>query len=226
MSKKNTRKADFVFGIILILISFWFGIRSAFLFKNPFGKASDKLTEIQIQKNLADWYNSPGLIPLIFSVLLFICAVALLINAVKELKNMKIAELNGNIEIDKIENKKENKEENFADNIEENVEKNTEIDEKKGSFFEQGEFLISVKVIGLLGAYLFILIPLFRKFLNVIPTFQGFPFLLATFVYLGVFIIMFNEKTVKKIITSLIVAAAGSAAITIGFGVAAKILLP
>jgi len=221
LSKKTSRYADLVFGIILVFLSFWFGIRSIFLFKNPFGKSVEQLTAEQIEKNLADWYNSPGLIPLIFSSLILLCAIYLILNSIKELKKIKIIEETVRIE----ENEKENKEE-VVNNIEEDVEEAIEKEEEQKGFFAKGEFIISVKVIGLLGAYLFIVIPLFRKYLNLFPAFQGFPFLLATFVYLATFIIVFNEKTAKKIITSLIVAAAGSGAITIGFGLAAKILLP
>ena len=98
--------------------------------------------------------------------------------------------------------------------------------EKITTFLKNNELHTALIVIGLLFGYIYILIPLCRNYLNLFSQYQWFPFLIATFTYLAVFIIIFNEKTRKKIITSFIVAAAGSGFITLSFGVAAKILLP
>lgn len=191
MKKETLRRADLLFSIVLMVVSVWFGVKSALLFRNPFSKSADLLTKEEIATNLSDWYNSPGLIPLIFSVLLLLCAVILFRTAWKEGARFDF----------------------FTK-------------EKTIAFLHNDEFHVAIKVIGLMGVYLFGLIPLCRNTIDFIPTFQGFPFLVATFIYLFTFVIWFNEKTVKKIVMSLIVAGVGSAAITLGFGSVAQILLP
>lgn len=191
MKKETLRRADLLFSIVLIVVSIWFGVKSVLLFSNPFSKDWSLLTQEEIDKNLADWFNSPGLIPLIFSICLLVCAIVLMRIAIKEGARLDF------LQKDKIV-----------------------------AFFRNKEFNVAVKVIGLLAIYLYGIIPFCRRFLNLIPTFQGFPFLIATFIYLAAFIILFNEKTVKKIVISLVVAGTSSTLITVGFGVVAKILLP
>jgi len=191
MKKETLRRADLLFSIVLMLVSIWFGVKSALLFPNPFSKDWDILTKEEVQKNLDEWFKSPGLIPLIFSIFLLICSIVLLITVIKD-----------GAKFDFITK------------------------EKVKIFLNNNELHTAIKVIGLLIVYIFILIPLCRNFLDLIPQFQWFPFLIATFIYLSVFIIFFNEKTKKKIITSFIVAAAGAGSITVCFGVVAKILLP
>jgi len=191
MKKTTLRRADLLFSVVLMLVSIWFGIKSALLFSNPFSKEWDILTEKEVQENLEVWFKSPGLIPLIFSVFLFICAVVLFVTAFKEGARFDF----------------------FTK-------------EKTIAFLKNNEFHTALIVIGFLFAYIFILMPLCREYLNFIPEFQGFPFLIATFIYLAVFTIFFGEKTKKKIISSLIVSAAGSGLITLCFSVGAKILLP
>ena len=191
MKKSTLRRADLLFSIVLMLVSIWFGVKSVLLFSNPFSKDWDILTKKEIQENLEVWYKSPGLIPLIFSFFLLICAVVLMVQVIKD--GAKFDFINK---------------------------------DKAIAFLKNNELHTALIVIGLLFAYIFILIPFCRNNLNIMPDYQWFPFLIATFTYLSVFIIIFNEKTKKKIITSLIVAASGSGLITICFGVVAKILLP
>lgn len=191
MKKQTLRRADLLFSVVLMLLSIWFGIKSVMLFPNPFSKDWDLLTQEEIQENLDVWFKSPGLIPLIFSVFLLICAIVLMITVIKDGAKFDF----------------------FTK-------------EKTIAFLKNNEFHTALIVIGLLFGYIFILIPLCRNYLNLIPQYQWLPFFIATFIYLSVFIIIFNEKTKKKIITSLVVAFAGSAFVSGCFGIAAKILLP
>lgn len=98
--------------------------------------------------------------------------------------------------------------------------------EKITAFIKSREVKVVLTVTAIVALYIFIIIPLCRKNLNFFPAFQGFPFMISTFVFLSIFIITFNEKTVKKIIISLIVAAVSAVAITYGFGNMALIPLP
>jgi len=191
LKKETLRRADLIFSIILMLVSIWFGVKSILLFSNPFSKDWDIITQEEIDRNLSEWFKSPGLIPLIFSFFLLVCSIVLLITAIKQGARFDFFKK-----------------------------------EKILALFKNKEFHTASIVIGLLAIYLFIMLPISRKYLNFIPRFQGLPFLIATFIYLSVFIIIFNEKTKKKIITSLIVAACASGFVTISFGVVAKILLP
>ena len=67
-----------------MIVSLWFGIKSILLFKNPFSKKPEDLKPEEIQRNLEEWFKSPGLIPLIFSSFLMICAIVLFITAIKQ----------------------------------------------------------------------------------------------------------------------------------------------
>ena len=90
--------------------------------------------------------------------------------------------------------------------------------DKVVAFIKSKEFLAFVIIAVLLAAYVFAILPLCRKYLNLFPKFQGFPFLIGTFVFMSAFIIIFNKKTLKKILVSLLVAGCASAAITYAFG--------
>lgn len=98
--------------------------------------------------------------------------------------------------------------------------------EKFKALIQGRETKVTLAIIGWLTVYVFVLIPVCRKTLDFFPKFYGFPFLIATFIYLGVFMITFNEKTKKGIILSLTIAFLGSAAIIYGFGTLAQIPLP
>ncbi len=93
-------------------------------------------------------------------------------------------------------------------------------------FVKLRETRVAVVVIAIFATYVFWLLPVCRANLNLFPKFQGFPFMIATFIFLAIQMIAFNERKVKAIVTSLIIAAAASGAITYGFGVLAKIPLP
>lgn len=98
--------------------------------------------------------------------------------------------------------------------------------EKAAGFLKSRELHVALKVIAIIAGYIFLIIPVCRKKLDFFPTFQGFPFMIATFIFLSVFIITFNEKTLKKLLVSVIVAAVFAVAITYGFGSLALIPLP
>lgn len=73
--------------------------------------------------------------------------------------------------------------------------------------FKQRETHSFFIVTSLLCLYVFVLMPLCRTYVNFFPRFQAFPFMIATFVYLALMMIVFNQKTFKKILLSLLVAA-------------------
>ncbi len=74
--------------------------------------------------------------------------------------------------------------------------------------------------------YIFVFMPLCRKYMNFFPAFQAFPFMVATFLYLALMMIVFNQKTWKKVLLSILVAACSAGFIAVGFGVLAMIPLP
>lgn len=83
-------------------------------------------------------------------------------------------------------------------------------------------FIVSL----LLCLYVFVLMPVCRAYFNFFPAFQAFPFMIATFLFLALMMIAFNQKTVKKIFTSVLVSACSAGLITVGFGMLAMIPLP
>ena len=85
---------------------------------------------------------------------------------------------------------------------------------------------VCIIVCAFLCLYVFALIPLCRKYLNFFPTFQAFPFMIATFLYLVGMMLVFGQRTGKKILMSFIVSAGAAAFIALGFGVLAMIPLP
>lgn len=93
-------------------------------------------------------------------------------------------------------------------------------------FVSLRETRVAVIVVAIFCAYIFGLLPYCRANFNFYPKFQGFPFMIATFFFLAAQMVVFGEKKVKAIITSLIVAALASGAITYGFGMMALIPLP
>lgn len=98
--------------------------------------------------------------------------------------------------------------------------------DKVMGFIRSRELRVSSTIIALIAVYIFALIPICRSNLNFFPRFQGFPFMIATFIFLLAFMIIFNEKTTKTIVVSLIVATIAAIAITFGFGNLALIPLP
>ena len=85
--------------------------------------------------------------------------------------------------------------------------------EKFNNMLKSREFKVALTVIGLLAAYIFIL-------LNILP------YWIATFIYIFSFIFIFKEKTVKGIIMTVVVSAISTAVLTYGFGQLAMIPLP
>lgn len=98
--------------------------------------------------------------------------------------------------------------------------------EKVKALILSRELHVVLIVVGTLCLYIFLLIPLFRKYLDLFPRFQAFPFMLATFVYLFSTMVIFNKKSFKKILYSFITAAIAAGLIAYGFGIAAMIPLP
>ncbi len=90
------------------------------------------------------------------------------------------------------------------------------------------EFCTFIIVAGLLALYIYALIPFCRAFLNVLPhTFQGLPFMVATFIYIAAMAIIFQrERTKKNICISFIVAFVASFVIAYLFNKGALIPLP
>ncbi len=192
MDKKNLRRADLVTSVILILGSIFMMFQSYKLFANPFSKAAEKLTEAEIAKNLELWYKSPGLIPLIISVVICALAIGLFIFAWKE---------GARFDFFKFEKLK------FA--------------------LADKEIKTAVIVVGTLAIYIYILMPVCRWALDFFYGFQGFPFAVATSIYIsGMGIIYQRERNKKTIITSIIVGVVAAFAVALIFNKAAMIMLP
>ena len=98
--------------------------------------------------------------------------------------------------------------------------------EKFVDILKNKEFKAVIIITMLLCGYVFVLIPICRDYLDFFPTIQGFPFFIATFIFMFTFIVTFNKKSIGKIITSLLVALIASASITFAFGNLVLIPLP
>lgn len=88
------------------------------------------------------------------------------------------------------------------------------------------EFRVAVIVTVILCAYVFAFMPLCRKYLDFFPRFQGFPFMIATFLMLFLMMAVFGKKTLKGMLSYLLVSALAAGAIAYGFGMLALIPLP
>lgn len=93
-------------------------------------------------------------------------------------------------------------------------------------FIKNRETKVAVIEFAILAGYIKGLIPFFRAHLDIFPKFQGFPFMIATWLCLLTQMIIFGEKTMKKLLMALLISAIASAAVTYGFGVLAMIPLP
>ena len=98
--------------------------------------------------------------------------------------------------------------------------------EKVLAMLHNRELFVVLVVVIALCIYIFALIPFCRNSIDFFPRFQGFPFMIATFIYLFTMMAIFNEKRLKPIIISFLVSAGAAGAITYGFGVIAMIPLP
>ncbi len=94
------------------------------------------------------------------------------------------------------------------------------------TFVNLRETKVATFVIVAFFVYVLVFIPLCREYLNFFVMFQGFPFLVATFLFLALQMVVFNKKNLKVILMSLLVAAIFAGAITYGFGTLALIPLP
>lgn len=88
------------------------------------------------------------------------------------------------------------------------------------------EFRVAVIVTVILCAYVFWFMPLCRKYLDFFPRFQGFPFMVATFLMLFLMMAAFGKKTLKGMLSYVLVSALAAGAIAYGFGMLALIPLP
>ena len=165
MEKSKLRRADLITSIILIIFSVYVAIGSIKLMMNTLNGGKD-------------WFKSAGLFPLIISLLLALCAVLLLINAIKDGAKIDFFTI-----------------------------------EKIKALFVSREFKVALIVIGFLALYIFVLIPLL-------------PYEVATFIYLLVFMVIFNEKKPKNIIISVVVSLVATFMLYYGFGKIALIPLP
>jgi len=191
MEKKNLRRADLGFSIVLMLISVYVFLQSIVMFFNPFGRSFARVSGDSIKDNIINWYTSPALMPFILAIVLMICAIFLYRNARKEGAKFDF------VKIDKII-----------------------------ALVKSREFFSFAVVAGMLCLYIFVFMPVCRSYLDIFPRFQAFPFMIATFLYLFLMMLIFGEKKPKNIIISVIVAAAAAGFIALGFGVLAMIPLP
>ncbi len=100
--------------------------------------------------------------------------------------------------------------------------------EKIKSLGKNREFITFIIVAGSLAIYIYALIPFCRAFLNILPySFQGFPFMVATFIFISEISIIFQrERTRKNVLISLLVAFIASLVIALMFNKGALIPLP
>jgi hypothetical protein len=194
LNKLPLRKADLVFSVVLMGISILVIIQSIKLFFNPFGRPPENIQADETQALIDEWATSPALVPLILAAFLMLCAVLLMINALREGARL-------NISIHAIR-------------------------EKMTLLRNNREIYVLAIIIGLLMGYVLLFIPLCRANLNIFPRFQGFPFMVATFIFMFAMTAIFNEKTVRKMVMSFLVAAIASGLIAYGFGIIAMIPLP
>jgi hypothetical protein len=98
--------------------------------------------------------------------------------------------------------------------------------EKIVLFLRNPEFRAFAITTFLLCLYAFALIPLCRAYLNILRGFRGFPFFVATFLYLLAMMMAFGDKQKRHLIRSLLVSVLASGFVTYAFGTLAKIPLP
>jgi len=191
VEKSSLRRADLVFSVFLIFGSFFYFIESIKLFVNPFGRKWEAVPAEAVKETLTFWYKSPALLPFVVSLLLLVCALALLHVARKE-----------GAKLDFIKK------------------------EKIAAFLHSLEFRSFIITTLLLCLYAFALIPLCRAYLNILRGFRGFPFFVATFLYLFAMMMAFGDKQKRHLLKSLLVSVLASGFVTYAFGTLAKIPLP
>ncbi len=98
--------------------------------------------------------------------------------------------------------------------------------EKIGAFLKNRELRSFLLCVLMLCVYVFFLIPVSRRYLNVIRGFRVFPFFVATFLYLVSMMILFGQKQPKQIFKSAFISLCASGLVTWSFGILAQIPLP
>ncbi len=89
------------------------------------------------------------------------------------------------------------------------------------------EFRTCIEVLGFTAIYIYILMPVCRAFLDFFAAFQGFPFAIATSIYISGMAIYYQPVRNKKSIrTSLLVGIAAAFMIAVLFNKLALIMLP
>lgn len=98
--------------------------------------------------------------------------------------------------------------------------------DKIKAFIKNRETQVAVLIIAILFAYVFVFMPVCRAYLDFFPRFQGFPFLVATFLMLASMMIILGEKKLSHILKAILISAIAATAIAYGFGMLALIPLP
>lgn len=191
MKKSTLRRADMVFSIVLMILSFCTMVESVKLLFNPFGRDFEQVRGDDIKNSILTWYQSAGLVPFVIAVFIFICALVLFHFARREGARFDFLKW-----------------------------------ESAQHLLKNREFRVAVTTTAILSVYIFVLMPVCRKYLNFFPRFQGFPFLIATFVMLFSMMLIFGPKKIPNILFSLVISALTAGAIAYGFGMLALIPLP
>jgi len=98
--------------------------------------------------------------------------------------------------------------------------------DKITAFLKNRELHAFLICVIMLCVYAFFLIPVSRRYLNVIRGFRVFPFFVATFLYLVSMMVLFGQKQPKQIIKSALISVCASGLVTWSFGILAQIPLP
>lgn len=191
MKKSTLRRADLVFSVVLMVVSFAAMVESVKLLFNPFGRDFADVRGEDIKSRIETWYQSVGLVPFIISAFIFICGLFLFHFARKEGVRFDFIKLS-------------------------NVR----------ALLKNKEFRVAVIVTAILCAYIFAFMPLCREYLDFFPRFQGFPFMIATFLMLFLMMVIFGKKSVKQIAMNFVASALAAGTIAYGFGMLALIPLP
>lgn len=191
MKKSTLRRADLMFSVVLMFVSFAAMVESVKLLFNPFGRDFADVRGEDIKNSIETWYQSVGLVPFIIAAFVFICGLFLFHFARKEGARFDFIKLS-------------------------NVR----------ALIKNEEFRVAVIVTAILCAYIFAFMPLCRKYLDFFPKFQGFPFMIATFLMLFFLMVVFGKKSVKQIVMNFVASTLAAGAIAYGFGMLALIPLP
>lgn len=87
--------------------------------------------------------------------------------------------------------------------------------ENAKNFIKSSEFIVASTIIGLIAIYIFGLLPI-----------KGLKYEYSTFIFLSGFMLIFNKKDKKSIVTTIIISVIATVMLTYGFGQLAMIPLP